>query len=630
MTSDLEYSVDTETELIRPGCLAPRLVCLSYALDDVAGVVHHTDASELFRGLVDLGGTLVGHNVAYDLAVLGAHDVALVDLIFGLFRDDRVRDTGVRETLFHIRRGTLDESKGKLGLGALASKYLDRQLDKSEGSERYTYGALIDVPVEDWTPEARQYAIDDARATLDVWRAQTAEGLGSPDESLQNRAAFALHLASVWGVRTDARAIDKLETDLLESLIPLHDLLVAAGFVSPKGKRNVKILRAHVDQIFPRYHAPRTDPSTRFPDGQVKVDAETLESIDDPTMTAYVEHSATSKLLDTYVPVLRRGEDVPLCARFHVLVASGRTSCSGGELKDPTTGKKTKVGANLQNPPRKGGVRPCFVPRRGWVYVTCDYGAAELVSLAQVTYSLIGHSDMMDAIIAGRDLHLDLGAQLLGIDYATALARHDAGDKAVGDARQFAKIANFGFPGGLGVQAFLSFAKGYGYRATEQEAQEIRDAWFDRWSEMRPYFALISEITDPVTGSGKIEQYRSGRVRGRLRFTQAANGYFQGLTADYAKDALWQVTLRCYAEPSSALYGCRVVNFVHDEIIIEAPEDVASAAGDELAEVMVDAAQAWLPNVPITASPAIMRRWYKGAKTVRDAQGVLQPWEPQS
>ena len=55
----------------------------------------------------------------------------------------------------------------------------------------------------------------------------------------------------------------------------------------------------------------------------------------------------------------------------------------------------------------------------------------------------------------------------------------------------------------------------------------------------------------------------TGRVRGRVSFTQARNTPFQGLAADGAKLALWEL-IRA---------GYRVVAFIHDEILIELPED---------------------------------------------------------
>ena len=62
----------------------------------------------------------------------------------------------------------------------------------------------------------------------------------------------------------------------------------------------------------------------------------------------------------------------------------------------------------------------------------------------------------------------------------------------------------------------------------------------------------------------------TGRVRGRVGFTQARNTPFQGLAADGAKLALWAL-IRA---------GYRVVAFIHDEIIVELPEEGVDHAAE--------------------------------------------------
>ena len=127
-----------------------------------------------------------------------------------------------------------------------------------------------------------------------------------------------------------------------------------------------------------------------------------------------------------------------------------------------------------------------------------------------------------------------------------------------------------------------------------------------------------------------IEQLRSGRLRGGTNYCAGCNTYFQGLAADGAKNAIWEVMKECYVDVDSPLYGCRPVAFIHDELLVEVPEDIEArtAAADRLAEVMVSAMEKWIPDVKIAAEPAAMTRWLKGAEEVRDEQGRLMCWEP--
>ena len=75
---------DTETELIRPGVLAPRLVCLSLAEGEDAELVHHTNVRPWVEGLLQGDRLLVGHNVAYDFGVIAA---AFPDLLPAIFEE---------------------------------------------------------------------------------------------------------------------------------------------------------------------------------------------------------------------------------------------------------------------------------------------------------------------------------------------------------------------------------------------------------------------------------------------------------------------------------------------------------------------------------------------------------------
>ena len=644
---------DTETELIAPGVLIPRLVCLSYSDGTTTDLIGQSDAADFFRAFPPAYDLLVGHNVAYDLAVLCRQDPKLVPGIFDLYEQDRIRDTMIREQLARIRDGSFQvrRQKKKYSLAALAGEYLGRSLDKSADTWRLRYGELINTPIAKWPEDARRYACEDARATYDVFVAQPT----SPDEGLQCRAAFALHLMSAWGVRTDAQAIAELEIALLEKSLSLRDSLVDFGLIRrvvktqkqydghlkratqlaselpehpsekqtkaleaarercealPGSVEHIKVtskLKRLVQEALGEA-APRTAPTARHPNGQVKTDEDTLSMVaDQPELQRYAKYVGAEKLLTTYVAKLWDGTARPINSRFHALVESGRTSSSG---------------PNLQNPPRAGGVRECYVPRPGRMFATADYDTFELRGLAQVTYSLFGESEMRAALIAGKDLHLDLAAQLRGISYERAASLLAAGDVPTRDARQFAKIGNFGFPAGLGAETFVVYARGYGYETTLEDAEALRDTWFSRWPEMRTYFARVAEQADEL-GPGRVTQLRSGRVRGGVTFCSAANTMFQGLCADAAKAALWQVSLRCYTKPSSALFGSRPWCLMHDEILIEAPEDRAAEAGDELADVMCSAAAEWLPDVPVTASPALMRRWEKGVETKRDENGRL-------
>jgi len=292
---------------------------------------------------------------------------------------------------------------------------------------------------------------------------------------------------------------------------------------------------------------------------------------------------------------------------------------------------KTVVTGNCQNPPREGGFRACFVPRRGWVFVFCDYATLEMRSLAQVCLDAFGFSALADALNAGKDPHTIFAAYLLGIEYEEALARLEAGDDEATQARSACKVANFGFPGGMGAEAFVDFAwSSYHVLVSIEKAQELHGAFRRLWPETEKYFSYCSSLVGVNGEAEYIEFPRSGLVRGKVRYTAICNGFFQELAARGAKEALYEVTKECYLDRSSPLFGCRPVFFLHDEIGMEVPYDDperASRAADRLSEIMCEVMSRWIPDIRILAEPVMTRRWHKGSKPVK-VDGVLVPCKP--
>jgi DNA polymerase I-like protein with 3'-5' exonuclease and polymerase domains len=106
----------------------------------------------------------------------------------------------------------------------------------------------------------------------------------------------------------------------------------------------------------------------------------------------------------------------------------------------------------------------------------------------------------------------------------------------------------------------------------------------------------------------------TGRLRAAAGFTARRNTVFQGLTSDGAKLALWRVWRA----------GFRVVNFVHDELLVEVPagSDLTAHAG-RVQTLMVEGMRAVLPDVRVGVEYAATARWAKGAKATFDANGRL-------
>lgn len=215
--------------------------------------------------------------------------------------------------------------------------------------------------------------------------------------------------------------------------------------------------------------------------------------------------------------------------------------------------------------------------------------------------------------------------------------------------RLLAKPTGLGFPGGLGAATMISFAKG-GYKVdlSLEVAKKLREIWLETYPEMRQYLDWIKKsCQDPNHSPIEIEEpdgtkrrqvffcYDTprGMHRSRCGFCEAANGAgLQAFSAEGALEALYRVQKRLWlAEDVDVLSGAFAINFLHDEILWESPDD--DKAGDRvriIEKIMVDAMNEITPDVKAGAESAAMRRWYKKAKSIYDEAGNIIPWEPET
>lgn len=651
---------DIETHLIKPGQLFPKLVCCSFYDGKQRDLMLASFGVKRVLDLLrDPAVILIGHNVAYDLGVIVAEAVdqgydphEIISLVFQAYADDRIVDTMIRTMLCDIALGKFQEIDGQrrgkhYALDILAQRWLKRFMQKKD-TWRLHYAALDGVPLTEWPPDAKEYAENDAEVTylcdqaISAWAiSEDMEQPGNiPDEFRQTRAAWVLHLMAGWGIAIDADLVSVVRTNLELQRTESYKVMEEYGLFkkdkvgqykrTKKGQicKDQKKLKQLIAEGFaaqgetpPMTAGRKNKLGIRTP--EIATGADVARESGHIACIAYADVANADKLLSTYVPALERAslKGIPLTSSPNVLVASGRTSWTN---------------PNLQNPPKIGGIRECVIPRKGTVFVAADLDTVELRALAQSCLEILGFSEMAAALQRGEDLHLALAAEILGISYQQAQALEAAGDPLVSDTRQNAKAPNFGFPGGMGAKKFainqiamgtpLVTTPGATLQDHIDRAIFLREAWFKHWPEMRRYLKHAGEITGDY-GPGKIEQPWSGRIRGGLEYCSCANTYFQGRVADGAKLALWRIAWACYVDKTSILYGSRLVLFLHDEVILECPEGIASECAAEVVKILCGAVQEVIPDIPITSKPVIMRRWYKGAKAVK-VMGKLVPCKP--
>lgn len=222
-----------------------------------------------------------------------------------------------------------------------------------------------------------------------------------------------------------------------------------------------------------------------------------------------------------------------------------------------------------------------FIPKKDHVFLDVDYSAIELCTLAQVCYNRYGYSEMMDRINAGEDLHIYYASVMYGI----------RPEEVTKQQRQEAKAANFGFPGGLGVDTFIQFSSTYGLDLTQAQAQEMKNVWFEAFPEMKSY--MQNEVGYVYT--------ETGRKRGDTTYCNEKNTPFQGLSADGLKIALYNLDKA----------GFRIVGQIHDQILTEVETTGAKEKLKEMEQIMIESMRQVVPDVKISVEGQILERFTK-------------------
>jgi len=514
---------------------------------------------------------------------------------------------------------------------------------KGDDIWRLRYHELDGAPLEQWPADASQYALDDPKITLEVYDGQ-CNTYGPPMEDMyrQAEADFFLCLMGVVGFATDPEAhavlVKRVRENIAENLPPL---LKAGLFVKDPKKekagdefpytRKKKVFEQLIIQASDKaeMEVPRKPPTAKMKadgktEGNISCDSDAVGLLAPFCETLQVFQKISTDLHNQSTYLKPFGEP-RVHASLNVLVETGRTSC-----RQP----------NLQNPPREAGYRECFVADPGHLLLAIDYSFIELVSLAYCTKVLLDLPEeelyLYNAINSGKDPHLVTALRILQAKGDCPYNTYEEIEKAYEDeapevleARQMAKAPNFGYPGGMGVDAFVGYARtSYGIHVTVTDSEGLKAAWFDAQPEMKEYFKFIGKC-DEGSGSISVRQVSTDRIRAGASFCSACNSYFQGLTADGAKRAICKTGHMCYGDPDYA--GCSQKLFVHDEIIFQIPDyedhDYRQKVVDGFELAMIQGMSEVMPGMKIGVESTLTKRWIKKAKPRFDSYGRLDVYE---
>ena len=302
-----------------------------------------------------------------------------------------------------------------------------------------------------------------------------------------------------------------------------------------------------------------------------------------PIVGAVLEYRQYTKLKSTYAEGLLKAMDPDgrIRTRFQMTVTD--------------TGRLSSREPNLQNIPTRtdlgSEIRKMFIPAEGRVLVDADYSQIELRLLAHIS----GDAAMQAAFTSGADIHTATAAQVFHVEPADVTH----------EMRRRAKAVNFGIV--YGISAF-SLSQDIG--VTVAEAKAYMEAYFATFPGVRKY---MDDVVAQAKERGYVEtlfhrrrdlpEIKSSNFNMRSFGERVAlNMPIQGTAADIMKLAMVAVRRRLKAEGLRA----ELVLQVHDELIVECPEEEAETVAKLLAEEMQGVAHL---AVPLTAEAHWGRNW---------------------
>lgn len=661
------YGVDSETALIDRGPdMAPPLACLTYCAQDYnPGILHWSEAEDFTAYLFDEC-HIVGANFAYDACVLMRAFPRLTANIFKCYRENRVRDVLLAQKLIDLGTGCLGGYRNGNGvfveyaysLAALYSRHGLGSLDKSEDTYRLRYGELLLTPLDIgktvpadrfrdvygeawlakaramasseqcWPNAAKSYAVDDARATLQVDAAQQQFSEFLENVHMQTRYALSRQLMSITGMITDPETCriyleeTKAEIARCKEVLEKHGLIRTTGPKSKIGTRDLAAAKARMTAVCKELGI---EPKLTPKDG-ISLDAEATRDTGDPVLKAYSTFTSATTIINKVTLLQEGSKGLPLQTSFDMIKENGRCSSRMPSKKTPL------IGVQMQNLPRIGRMRNCFVPPLGWALCSIDLGMDELVKVAQCQIWLGASHKLANALNADMDVHCEVGRGLLDCSYEEILKNKKVKGSKYEKARNQSKEINFG---GWGVMSANRLMIQMNRKRAEDDeivdeafAERIMRLWETSW-DAQLYFDAVAAMFPNGNQWSKatIKQFVSGRIRAHIDFPQACNTLFSGLAGDASQAGDTALTEACYlAGPKDPLWEARPVLSVHDEVLLYIRLDRLHDAAYAATKIFVDTAQAYTPDVKLNAAPAAALYYDKNMDTVLK-NGELQLWQ---
>ncbi len=320
--------------------------------------------------------------------------------------------------------------------------------------------------------------------------------------------------------------------------------------------------------------------------GAPSTDEEVLQKLaeDYPLPKLLLEYRGLSKLKSTYTDKLPK----------MVNPTTGRVHTNYGQAI-AVTGRLSSNEPNLQNIPVRTAegrrIREAFIASPGNVIVSADYSQIELRIMAHLSED----PAMLRAFASGDDIHRATAAEIFGISL----------DEVQAEQRRAAKVINFGL-----IYGMSAFGLAGNLGIERAAAQMYMEKYFNRFAGVKRF---MDDLRQQAKSHGFVETVFGRRLwlpeinspngpRRQAAERAAINAPMQGTAADLIKLAMIAVQNWLDREKLKSL----MVMQVHDELVLDVPQDELDQVKQTLPQLMAGVAQL---KVPLVADLGFGSNW---------------------
>lgn len=317
-------------------------------------------------------------------------------------------------------------------------------------------------------------------------------------------------------------------------------------------------------------------------------DVDALEKLKEehPIIEKILEYRTLSKLKATYVDgmlPLINSDTKRIHANFkQTVTATGRISCTDPNLQNIPI--RTEIGREL---------RKIFIAPEGCSFIDADYSQIELRVLAHISED----ETMIEAFKNGADIHAITASQVFEVPL----------EEVTKQMRSEAKAVNFGI-----VYGISDFGLASNIGINRKKAKTYIEKYFEKYPNIKKYMDNEKEkcrelgYVETLWGRRRyVPEIKSNNFNVRQFGERVAmNAPIQGTAADIIKIAMVNV----FDELNKNNLRAKLILQVHDELVIEAPDDEVEVAKNILVNCMENVIKL---RLPLKAEAQVGKNWYE-------------------